>query len=127
MNSPDVLPSPHTAAFHVVVTRHTGALQWVADQLGQPVRSIAHLEPEAIEPGGCYYGVFPLNLAAAICAAGSQCWAISLNLPESLRGQELSAHQLNALNARLVCYDVQAQAMLAPAYGATAARSVRIV
>lgn len=127
MTSANAQPDAHTAAFHVVVTRHTGAMQWVASQLGQPVRSVTHLEPEAVEPGGCYYGVFPLNLAAAICAAGSQCWAISLNLPESLRGQELSAEQLTALDARLVRYDVCAQAVLAPAYGNTTAKSVATV
>ena len=71
-----------------------------------------HLEVPAIESGGCYYGVFPLHLAGAICSAGSQCWAIVINVPLALRGQELSADQLDALGAQLVRHDVRAIATL---------------
>lgn len=92
---------------HQVVTRHPGARAWLEAQLGQPVHSIAHLNPQDIVPGCCYYGVFPLNLAAAICAAGAECWAISMDMPPHLRGQELSADQLRQLGATLVRYDVR--------------------
>lgn len=108
----DATPTKPLAAQAVsrfrVVTRHIGAAQWVHATLGQPVQVITHLETQEIEPGCSYFGVFPLNLAAAICAAGAQCWAISVEMPAHLRGQELSAEQLVVLGARLVRYDVQA-------------------
>lgn len=95
---------------HLVVTRHPGAVQWVRQLLGQravdTVESIPHLRTADIDPNVSYYGVFPLNLAAAICTAGAQCWALTLDMPPELRGQELSVEQLQALGACLVRYDV---------------------
>jgi CRISPR-associated protein Csx16 len=90
-----------------VVTRHAGAAEWVQSRLGQPVRVTPHLHADAIEPGARYHGVFPLNLAATICRAGAECWAIAMDVPPALRGQELSAAQLDALGARLVRYEVR--------------------
>lgn len=89
-----------------IVTRHPGAAEWVQRRLGRAVRVIDHLLPQEIEPGIRYHGVFPLNLAADICRAGAQCWAISVQLPSELRGHELSAEQLETLGARLVRYQV---------------------
>ncbi len=105
-------PEPKRAAspspcFHRVITRHPGAAEWVGQQLGRTVNAVPHLELDEIESGGNYYGVFPLHLAAAICAKGSACWAIAVNMPPALRGQELSAEQLDELGAELVRYDVQ--------------------
>ena len=93
-----------------VVTRHAGAAAWVQARLGQPVCVIPHLHPDAIEPGARYHGVFPLHLAAAICQAGAECWAIAVEMPPALRGQELDAAQLDALGARLVRYAVRERA-----------------
>jgi CRISPR-associated protein Csx16 len=93
--------------FHRVITRHPGAADWVMQQLSHQVQVVSHLAPDEIEPGGAYYGVLPLNLAAAICAQGSVCWVISVNMPPELRGQELSAKQLDELGAELVRYDVR--------------------
>ena len=103
---PNQAPSP-LPRFHRVITRHPGAADWVRQQLGREVQAIPHLELGEVESGGSYYGVFPLNLAAAICAKGSACWAISVNMPPALRGQELSAGQLDELGAELVRYDVK--------------------
>ena len=111
----------NTARFHCVVTRHHGAAQWVQSQLGHAVRTVVHLEAQAIEVGGRYYGVFPLHLAAAICAAGSECWAITFNMPLASRGQELSAAQLDALGAQLVRHEVSAVATALQRSGAVAA------
>lgn len=89
-----------------VVTRHPGAAEWVQRRLGRAVRVVDHLHPHEIVPGTRYQGVFPLTLAADICRAGAQCWAISVQLPPDLRGRELSAEQLDGLGARLVRYQV---------------------
>jgi CRISPR-associated protein Csx16 len=100
-------PDAAAPALWVVVTRHAGAAEWVQSRLGQPVRVTPHLHADAIEPGARYHGVFPLNLAAAICRAGAECWAIAMDVPPALRGQELGAAQLDALGARLVRYEVR--------------------
>lgn len=103
-------PNPATAHArrHLVITRHPGAVQWVRHLLDhEVVESLPHLYTEDIDPNACYYGVFPLNLAAAICAAGAECWALTLDMPPELRGQELSAEQLQRLGASLVRYDVR--------------------
>ena len=109
MSSPpvpeDSFAAPQARAVWVV-TRHPGAAEWVQARLGQSVCVTPHLHADAIEPGAYYYGVFPLNLAAAICRAGAECWAIAMDVPPALRGQELSAAQLDALGARLVRYAV---------------------
>ena len=106
--SPDLLAAPAAALPTLwVVTRHAGAATWVQTRLDRPVRTVAHLHAHEIEPGARYHGVFPLNLAAAICRAGAECWAIAMEVPPALRGQELSAAQLDALGARLVRYEVR--------------------
>ena len=110
MNTPLPPTRDHAepAPTDLIVTRHPGAATWVQQVLGRPVRRVAHLEVTELRPGMRYHGVFPLDLAAAICAAGSECWAISLRVPPALRGQELTALQLEQLGARLVRYTVQA-------------------
>lgn len=98
----------------LVVTRHPGAAAWVQRVLGRPVRCVTHLHESELVAGTRYYGVFPLNLAAAICTAGAECWAISLQVPPELRGQELTATQLDQLGARLVRYTVRADEECGP-------------
>lgn len=92
----------------MVVTRHPGAAKWVQQLLARKVQTLEHLDPQDIVPGGNYYGVFPINLAAAICVTGAQCWAITMQLPAELRGKELTAEQLDALGATLVRYEAKA-------------------
>ncbi|ASM77891.1 CRISPR-associated protein [Vitreoscilla filiformis] len=108
VTTPLNLPAQPPQRRHLVITRHPGAVQWVRHLLSPTaVESLPHLHTQDIDPNVSYYGVFPLNLAAAICAAGAECWALTLDMPPELRGQELSAEQLRALNATLVRYDVQ--------------------
>jgi CRISPR-associated protein Csx16 len=80
---------------------------------------LAHLpDPPDLLPGDHLYGVLPIHLAARLCAQGVKVWAIEVVLPEALRGQELSAGQLQDLGARLVRYQVVAYESI----GAPAAR-----
>ena len=62
-----------------------------------------------LAPGDVVCGVLPLGLAAKLCAQGVRVLAIDMALPEHLRGVELSAEQLDALQARLVEYRVSAR------------------
>ncbi|QFU02570.1 Putative CRISPR-associated protein [Halomonas sp. THAF5a] len=83
------------------VSRHPGAARWLARQKISVDRFHGHLKLEQIAPGDVVYGTLPIHLAAAVCARGAEYWHLSLTMPASLRGQELSVDQLEQLDARL--------------------------
>lgn len=89
------------------VSRHPGAVEW-ARRKDLPVdRYVAHLPEANVESGDTVIGSLPVNLAAAIYARGARYLHLSLKLPAHLRGQELSADQLDELCARLQEYRVE--------------------
>lgn len=90
------------------VTRHPGAIEWAARQGLQVDRRLAHLDPTAIQPGDVVIGILPVNLAAEVCARGGRYFNLSIDLPESARGLELSADDLDAFGARLEEFALQA-------------------
>ena len=88
------------------ISRHPGAIEW-AKRHALPVDcQIAHFEPHMVQPGDTVIGSLPVNLAAHVCAAGAVYVHLSLELPAHLRGQELSADQLDALGAQLQTYQI---------------------
>lgn len=90
------------------VTRHPGAVAW-ATQHGIAVDStVAHLDPATIQPGDRVLGNLPIQLAAVICQRGGRFFNLSLDVPVELRGQELSATDLQRCNARLEEFTVHA-------------------
>lgn len=91
-----------------LVTRHAGALAWLKQQVSAPFIHLTHLEdPSFITHGDMVYGTLPINLVAKICNQGARYKHLCINVPASLRGQEVSAEQLQALGAELVEYYVQ--------------------
>lgn len=92
-----------------VVSRHPGALDWLRRRLhGRPFRVLAHLEPGfRPAPGDRVYGVLPLTWVERIVRAGAEAWVLEAEVPAALRGHELSAAQLDALQARLVRYEAR--------------------
>jgi CRISPR-associated protein Csx16 len=90
-----------------LITRHPGALDWLKGQVQQPFRHETHLtDLNVIKWGDCIMGTLPLHLIAAICARGARYFHLDVELPDYLRGAELSAQQLTELNAALVEYSV---------------------
>ncbi len=90
-----------------LVTRHPGAAQWLRDQLATPnAVALEHLHDIDFKPGDQVCGVLPLNWAARICRQGAHAWIISCEVPQSMRGRELSADELRLYGARLVRYHV---------------------
>lgn len=88
------------------ITRHPGARDW-AEQEGVGVdQMVAHLDPEAIQPGDTVIGTLPVNLAASVCQRGGRYLHLSLKLPLEWRGQELSAAELRQIGAHLQEYRV---------------------
>lgn len=90
------------------VTRHSGALAWATQQGIVFDQHLTHLtEAVQLQAGDVVAGTLPVNLAADLCARGVIYLHLSLELPESLRGQELSAEQLHACHAKLERFDIQ--------------------
>jgi CRISPR-associated protein Csx16 len=97
------------------VSRHPGAIEWLQGQFpGQTACVIPHMADQPFDAGDMVCGVLPIALAARLCRVGALPVAIEVDLPAHLRGQELSAAQLDALGARLVCYDVQERLLHRP-------------
>jgi len=89
------------------ISRHPGARDW-AEQEGIAVdQVIDHLDPETIQPGDTLIGTLPVNLAAAVCKRGGRYLHLSLDLPSTLRGRELSAEQMRACGARIEEFRIQ--------------------
>lgn len=95
-----------------LVTRHPGAIEWAARQGVKVDRQLGHLDPAVIQPGDVVIGILPVHLAAEVCARGGRYFNLSLDLPESARGRELSAADLDAFGARLEEFAIQASAAM---------------
>jgi CRISPR-associated protein Csx16 len=93
------------------VTRHPGAVAWArrhgiaADHLVEHL-SLAEIASQ-VGPGDTVIGILPVNLAAAVCQQGARYLHLTIELPARLRGQELDADQLDALQARLQAFHVE--------------------
>lgn len=88
------------------ISRHPGAIEWANRHALSVDCQIAHFEPHMVQQGDTVIGSLPVNLAAHVCAAGAVYVHLSLELPAHLRGQELSADQLDALGAQLQTYQI---------------------
>lgn len=95
------------------VSRHPGAIDW-ARQHGLAVDAfVPHLDASTVAPDDVVMGTLPITLAAQVCERGASYLHLSLNLPHEMRGQELSATQLQTLRASLRPYHVAALAVAA--------------
>jgi CRISPR-associated protein Csx16 len=88
------------------VSRHPGAVAWAASQGLQVDHLVQHINAVQIQNGDTVIGNLPVHLAAEVCSRGAQYINLSLDTPAHWRGQELSAEQLLACNARLEGFKV---------------------
>lgn len=91
------------------ITRHPGARQWAEAQGLAIDRHCVHLDPAEVQAGDTVIGSLPVHLAGEVCQRGARYFNLSLDLPASARGKELSADQLLAFNARLEAFTVNAE------------------
>lgn len=89
-----------------LITRHPGALHWARRQGLTVDRHEDHLDIAEVGSGDIVIGTLPVNLAAAVNERGARYVHLSLEVPPELRGQELTADQLDAIGARLEEYVV---------------------
>jgi CRISPR-associated protein Csx16 len=77
-----------------LISRHPGAIAWLNQAGYCQATHLSHLNPEIIHPGDQVVGTLPVHLAAQVCARGGRYLHLVLQMPEHLRGQELSTQQL---------------------------------
>ncbi len=89
------------------ITRHPGALEWATDKGLYFDQHLTHVSDVSLfEHDDIVAGTLPVNLVAELCALGVHYYHLALELPESLRGIELTAEQLVSCNASLKQYVV---------------------
>ena len=94
------------------VSRHPGAVTWAKNQHIAVDYWVTHLSVDDVTTGDTVMGVLPVNLAAAICACGVRYLNLTLDLPYTLRGKELSEAELIGAGARLEEFTVIAKGKL---------------
>lgn len=88
------------------ISRHPGAKEWMDNNKIKYDHHITHLTDQEIKSGDTVIGSLPVNLAADICNKGAMYWNLSLEIPESSRGKELSANELNKFKAKLELFSI---------------------
>lgn len=88
------------------ISRHPGALAWAREQRLAIDEVLMHLDGALIGAGDTVIGTLPVGRAAEVCAAGASFISLSLELPSSARGRELSATELRRYGARLERYHI---------------------
>ena len=83
------------------VSRHKGALAWLAEQGLNVDRTLLHLDVSEVQAGDTVIGTLPVHIAAAVCSRGGRFFHLSLDLPPEARGRELAASELQTFGAKL--------------------------
>mgnify|MGYP000955834578 CR=1 FL=1 len=87
----------------LIVTRHSGAVEWL-HRKGITGEVVSHISPSESLEGKIVIGNIPLWVAAQ----ADEVWAIEIpNLPSELRGVDISAEQMEELGAKISKYYVQ--------------------
>lgn len=89
------------------VSRHPGALDWATQEGIQVDRLVAHLLTEDIRRGDVVLGTLPVQLAAEVCGRGARYLHLSMDIPQELRGRDLTADDMRACGARLEEFRVE--------------------
>lgn len=89
------------------VSRHPGARDWAAAEGLSVDEFIAHLDMTHVHDGDVVIGSLPVNLAAEVCIRGARYLHLSLDLPASARGIELTAEAMRRYGARVEEYRVE--------------------
>jgi len=88
------------------VSRHPGAIEWVKRRSLAIDRFVSHLDLTAVRPGDLIFGNLPVELAAEVCRLGARFFALCLSVSAEQRGLDLTADDLEALQADFQEYQV---------------------
>ena len=90
------------------VSRHERAHFWLRSQIARGRvdltidRWVSHLDVRTVEPGDLVVGTLPFADVIDLQARGGRFIALTMDLPEAMRGRELSATEMAAYDARLI-------------------------
>ena len=91
-----------------LVSRHMGAVEWMMHMGHHYDKHLTHLDNyDNLKIGDTVVGSLPINIVADLNERGIRYVHLSLYIPESLRGMELSVAQLSELDAKLESYEVK--------------------
>ncbi len=86
----------------LLISRHPGAVEWLQQYAPfQPDAVYAHLSLNQVQAGDIVIGTLPIQTAAKIIEKGAQYWHLSIELPQNLRGRELSLAEMKQLPVQL--------------------------
>lgn len=95
----------HEGDMNYLITRHPGALEWLNQVLIEPAIHLHHLQNlDGIGSGDTVIGTLPVNLIAQVCRKGARYLHLEIDVPQQLRGQELTVRQMVQLGIVLVEY-----------------------
>lgn len=88
-----------------LVSRHPGAVDWLRrrHEFTQTL-VVPHLDVASLEPGDHVIGTLPVQAIAEVWARGATYHHLVIPLTADLRGQELTADELDAAGATLQCF-----------------------
>jgi len=96
-----------------IVTRHSGSVPVIRELLGKKfsnfevVEVIPHLNDISEIRGDVLVGILPINIAAAVQAAGIRFVEFAIDMTPQLRGKELDEQTVRGLNPRLTEFSVK--------------------
>ncbi len=91
------------------VSRHPGAIAWAKTQKLGITHWREHLSIEEIAAGDIVIGTLPVHMAAQVCERKARFIALTINVPQSHRGKEISLDQMKSLNCSLQEFFVASQ------------------
>lgn len=89
----------------LIVTRHSGMVDWLSRN-GVSGRVVSHASAEDVR-GMNVYGNLPMHLAAL----ADSITTVDMDLPAEMRGQDISADQMDSYDARMTTYQVRSVEM----------------
>ena len=93
------------------ISRHPGAIDWIKQQGVHIDRWETHLQLDDVNRGDVVVGTLPIPMVAALSEKGVRYMHLSVAVPASLRGQELSGDTLFALGATLQAFYVSKESV----------------
>ncbi|MCG5531164.1 CRISPR-associated protein Csx16 [Halorhodospira halochloris] len=89
------------------VSRHPGAAEWCRRQGLNVDRQVEHLDIEQVAYGDTVIGTLPVHMVEELCRRGAWYCHLVLHIPSEHRGRELTADEMDAMDARLAYYHVE--------------------
>ena len=89
------------------ISRHQGAIDWIAQQSINIDRFKQHLDINDIQADDIVIGTLPIHLAAQVCEKGAKFYFLSVNVTKEQRGKELTAKQLTEQYCSLQPFFIQ--------------------